>query len=281
MQQENSVSVVVCVKNEAKRIHDCLSLICANNPDEIVVVDGDSSDETVTIAKKFPVKVVVSKNSNLTRDRQVGIDEARNDIVVMIDADHRLDPDSIDSLVADLYAFNLDIVQSQLCSTGGSNFWTDAEDSAWELTHNIPGEKAMIGTAPAVYRKRVFDCVRFEDNITSTIDDTDFIYRLSKFPDIKIGIGHTKIKQYHFSDFKTYLHKFRWYGKGDGEFCLKNPNRAFSMIYHLLIRYPVIYAIKSLSKGQFKAVPFFIMQGFVRFYGLVEFLCKHAMKAKK
>ena len=56
----NKISVVVVVKNEFKKIKRCLQSIKKNNPDEIIVVDGDSSDSTVTIAKNF------TKKSNAT-----------------------------------------------------------------------------------------------------------------------------------------------------------------------------------------------------------------------
>lgn len=264
-------SVVVCVKNEEKRMKDCLERILANDPDEVIVVDGNSQDDTVKIAQKFPVKIIETKNSNLTKDRQIGIDAAVNDIAVMIDADHRVNQGDLDSLVNDLEVFNLDMVQSQLCSYEKVNYWTKAEEMAWDLNHNIPGPKSMIGTAPTAYKKMIFEHVKFSDEITSTIDDTDFIFRLSKYPHIKFGIGNTKISQLHFADFKTFLNKFKWYGKGDGEFCRKNPTRAFSMIFHLAVRYPIIYPIKSLVKGKWKVIPFFIMQGLVRLYGLIKY----------
>ena len=266
------MSVVVCVKNEEARIEKCLELICANLPDELLVVDGSSTDRTVEIAAKYATRVINSDAGSLSRDRQRGIDEASNDVVCMIDADHRVKPGDIRSLYNDLLEFDLDIVQSQLKSYENHGFWNAAEDQMWDLTHNVPGPKAMIGTAPAVYKKKVFELVRFDDHITSTIDDTDFIYRLSKFPEIKIGIGRTVISQEHFSNFTTYISKFKWYGKGDGEFCKKHPNRALSMIFHLLVRYPLVYPGRAIQKKKFKAVPFYILHGLVRFYGLMKYI---------
>jgi glycosyltransferase involved in cell wall biosynthesis len=263
------ISVVVCVKNEESRIEECLKTIILNHPSEIIVVDGDSSDRTSEIALKYTDQVIVSKKSNLTRDRQIGIDSAKNDLIAMIDADHRLDQDSLQGLLLDLNSHNYDIVQSQLESYKNNNYWNSAEEDAWHLTHNIPGEKTMIGVAPAMYKKSLFSEVKFDDDITKTIDDTDFIYRLSKIKTLKIGIGKTKIKQLHFGSFLDYKKKFKWYGVGDSEFCRKHPNRLFSMFYHLLFRYPVIYSTKALLRGRFKVIPFFILQGYIRFYWLI------------
>jgi len=264
------ISVVVCTKNEEARLEDCLASIVTNHPDEIIVVDGGSTDRTLEIARRFTDRIIASEKSNLTLDRQRGIDAAKFELIAMIDADHRLEPGALDALYADLERYDLDIVQSQLSSFQNHGFWDAAEEESWDLTHNIPGEKKMIGTAPAIFRRRVFEHVRFDDNITSAIDDTDFMYRLSKFPEHKIGIGTTRVAQLHFSDFSTYWKKFRWYGRGDGQFCIKNPNRAPSMCFHLLVRYPLVYSVRGLKKGKLKAVPFFMLQGWVRFASLVQ-----------
>jgi glycosyltransferase involved in cell wall biosynthesis len=270
------MSVVVCVRNEEKRLRECLETVMANRPDEVIVVDGGSTDTTVAIARSFAgVTVIESPRSNLTRDRQKGIDAARHEFIAMIDADHRLQTDDLASLYRDLVEFNLDIVQSGLVSHANHGFWDAAEEASWELTHNNPpGPRSMVGTAPAIYRKKVFSFGRFDDRITATIDDTDFIYRLSLVPGLRFGVGRTKVRQHHFADFRTYVKKFQWYGKGDGEFCRKHPARAPSMIFHLLVRYPVLYSLRALLQGQLRAVPFFILQGLLRFTGLARYFLK-------
>ena len=78
------ISVVLCSKNEAKRVETCLQSIIKNNPDEIILVDGGSTDQTVEIAKKYVTKIVISQNSNLTKDRQIGLDSCKNNIVARI-----------------------------------------------------------------------------------------------------------------------------------------------------------------------------------------------------
>jgi len=269
------LSVVVCVRNEENRLRECLETIYQNDPDEVILVDGDSTDGTLAVAREFPdIKIIQSNNSSLTRDRQKGIDAAKNELVAMVDADHRLRIGDLESLLRDMQEFNFDIVQSGLVSHMNHGFWDSAEEASWELTQNIPGRRNMVGTAPAIYNKRVFNYARFDDHITATIDDTDFAYRLSKFPELRFGVGRTKIRQYHFADFRTYVKKFQWYGKGDGEFCRKHPERIPSMLFHLLIRYPFLHSWKAIRRGYFRAVPFFILQGLLRFTGLTRYFLK-------
>ena len=74
---KEKISAVVCILNEEKRLEDCLLLLLKNKPDEIIVVDGGSSDKSVEIAKKYTNNIIESKNSNLTRDRQKGINASK------------------------------------------------------------------------------------------------------------------------------------------------------------------------------------------------------------
>jgi glycosyltransferase involved in cell wall biosynthesis len=121
-------SVVVCGRNEEKKILKCLSSILRNNPDEIIYVDGNSRDASVKLAKKFTRKIYIRKNSNLTKDRQFGIDKCRNELIAMIDCDHILKKNDINNLIADLYKFDFDLIQSQLEVYNKNRFMSLAEN---------------------------------------------------------------------------------------------------------------------------------------------------------
>jgi glycosyltransferase involved in cell wall biosynthesis len=266
------ISVVVCARNESARIADALEGILLNSPDEIIVVDDDSSDATVEIARRYTANVILAKTASLTRNRQIGIDKARNELVAMIDADHILRAGDLDNMFKDLCKYQFDVVQGQLISYANAGFWNRAEEESWNLTHNIPGPMSMIASAPTLYRKRVFESVRFDGTITEKMDDTDFAYRLARDGRFRFGVGETQIRHLHFAGLSTYLRKFIWYGYGDGEFAHKHPRRAHSIFFHQLIRYPFLYPAKAIFHGQLRAVPFFVLQGLVRFAGLCRYL---------
>ncbi len=257
------VSVVLCARNEARRIRKSLEAIKLANPAEIIVVDGNSTDETAKIAAEYTDRVIVSKAGSLTADRQVGIDACKHDLIAMIDADHRISTDTFAGLYADLCEFDLDIVQADL-GIENTGFWAAAENDAFDVFLNRPGPKTMIGTAPAMYRSRVFEVNKFDAHITRHKDDADFFYRLSKIKGYRFGSGRTRVMQEHFSSFADYVKKFSWYGIGDAEFCRKHPSRAPSMFFHLFVRYPIIRSSLALFKGKNRAILYFVLCGYVR-----------------
>lgn len=56
-----NLSVALAVFNEEKNIYRCLDSL-KDVADEIVIVDGTSSDNTVKIAREFNARVIVTTN---------------------------------------------------------------------------------------------------------------------------------------------------------------------------------------------------------------------------
>jgi glycosyltransferase involved in cell wall biosynthesis len=85
------ISVVVPTYNEEKNIENCLkSLLNQSLPKkeyEIIVVDGQSKDKTVKIAKKYADKVVQQKSKGVGGARNDGVDVSKGEIIATTDAD--------------------------------------------------------------------------------------------------------------------------------------------------------------------------------------------------
>ena len=257
------ISVVICAKNEADRIAGAIAAVQATGEaSELIVVDGCSSDATAQIARDSGALVIVSPRPSLARDRQMGADATHGTWVAFVDADHRVTPGDLTRLVAEAQANDYGVLQAGLTIVPDS-FWNCAESDFLALTHT-PGVKDMVGVAPAVFHRSVFGAVRFDGE--QSIDDTDFMYRLHRDTDYRTAISaRVTVAQKHDPRFRDYLRKWRWYGRGDGQFMRTHPERAASMRYHLLIRYPILYPLRAVRRGLWRAVPYAIAQGLTRF----------------
>lgn len=81
------ISVAIAVFNEEKNIRKSLSSI-AGWVDEIVVVDGSSTDKTVEIAKKYKAKIIITDNPPIFHiNKQKAIDACSGDWILQLDAD--------------------------------------------------------------------------------------------------------------------------------------------------------------------------------------------------
>lgn len=88
----NKLSVVLATFNEELNISDCLNSV-KDIADEIVIVDGSSTDRTVEIAKSLGAKVVVTDNHPIFHiNKQKALELARNEWILQLDADERVTP---------------------------------------------------------------------------------------------------------------------------------------------------------------------------------------------
>jgi glycosyltransferase involved in cell wall biosynthesis len=91
------ISVVIPAYNEEKYIKACLDSLMRQEemPGEIILIDNNSTDKTVKIAKDYPVRIVVEKDQGMIPARNRGFNEAKYDIIAQTDADTILPPDWI------------------------------------------------------------------------------------------------------------------------------------------------------------------------------------------
>jgi len=87
------LSVALATFNEEKCLSDCLGSV-EGLADEIVVVDGSSTDKTAEIAKSFGAKVIVTDNKLLFHlNKQQAIDECKGEWILQLDADEVVTPE--------------------------------------------------------------------------------------------------------------------------------------------------------------------------------------------
>jgi glycosyltransferase involved in cell wall biosynthesis len=144
-----SVSVVIPTKNEARNIAWVLEQIPAW-VDEIVLVDGRSTDGTVeaAIGARPDVIVVEQEPRGKGAALQAGFAAATGDIIVMLDADGSMHPREMSRYVA-LLASGFDLVK-------GSRFMAGAAstDITW-LRHL--GNSALLWLTNILHRTRFTD----------------------------------------------------------------------------------------------------------------------------
>lgn len=100
------VSIIATVKNEGEALRPLLDSIIDQTrpPDEVVICDGGSTDDTQLILDEYrewlPLRVVVAPGSNISQGRNRAIGEATGDIIAGTDAGVVLSPTWLEEIVA-------------------------------------------------------------------------------------------------------------------------------------------------------------------------------------
>lgn len=96
MKKTLELSIIIPAYNEELHLASCLDSIAAQSvaPKEVIVVDNNSTDDTVRIAKQYKfVRVIKEPNQGIAWARNKGFDSAKGAFLARLDADSVLPKD--------------------------------------------------------------------------------------------------------------------------------------------------------------------------------------------
>lgn len=193
------ISVIIPAFNEEKTIENCLTNLInqQEKPDEIIVVDNLSTDQTFNIVKKFTEVILIeAKVSGIAKARDVGFNAARYDIIARCDADSQVPKDwikkiksnfrqeKIDALIGPIIYYDL-----PLNSTIFAKIYV-------HLMNFVQGHHSLIGNNMAI-SKAIWEKVRDKVCSNNKIfhEDIDLAIHINKLGGIikydPLFVGYT------------------------------------------------------------------------------------------
>lgn len=91
MSAQQTLSVAMIARNEAENL--TRSLPAVKFADEIIVVENDSTDETIAVAKSHGAKVISHSWEGYGAQRNYSIEHCRGDWILVLDADEVIPPE--------------------------------------------------------------------------------------------------------------------------------------------------------------------------------------------
>lgn len=189
------VSIVVPAYNEADNIAACANaLIEQEFPDndyEIIVVDNNSSDNTLEIIKNFPVRNTIQYKQGRAAAKNAGVKLATGDLIVFIDADCVATKKWLKNIV---FAFDnpgIGCVAGEIKPLRTDDL-TAMERFLIEKGHLSPEHHMrhpflpFVVTANAAYRREIFDAIGlFDEGMFG--EDADFSWRMQLHTNYKVA----------------------------------------------------------------------------------------------
>lgn len=171
------VSVIIPTRDRSSMLRNCLEAIKVQiYPNvEIVVVDGNSVKDDVTIAREYTEKVFVfeKKGDHRCAQRNLGVEKSEGKYVLIIDSDMELSPGVVGSCVKkmeDDIALRGIIIPEE---SFGEGFW--AKCKKLEKSFYIGADAVE---AARFFRKRDFETVRGYDESMISGEDWDLSDRI-------------------------------------------------------------------------------------------------------
>lgn len=149
--------MVVLTKNEEEMITDCLESVC-QLADEIVIVDSRSTDKTLEIARKYTDKIFNEDSNDFSAKRNLGLEKARGEWVLYVDADERVTPSLREEIIK---LTNNPIIQYEAFRIKRKNFYLgSSKKNEWphiEKIERLFWRKALKGWQGKIHESPVVE----------------------------------------------------------------------------------------------------------------------------
>ena len=195
-----ALSIIIPALNEEAALPDTLERLKALDPQpqEILLVDGGSSDRTVELAEAAGLRVLITSQPGRARQMNLGASKASGDQLCFLHADTELPTEFVtlaDQVLSD-HATGLAGFVSIMRGPTGPRRVTTAHNfiKTWYAPllfrpHLfIRGCRLLFGDQVMICRRQIFEAVGGFDETQSIMEEADFCIRISRG-------GHGRIRQ--------------------------------------------------------------------------------------
>lgn len=180
-------SVIVPAYNAAATIGACLHALLAQTVDrdlyEIIVVDDGSTDETGSVARRYPIRVLQQANAGAAAARNAGADVAQGELLLFTDADCAPAPDWVAQITSPLASDpDVDVTRGAY-RTQQRALVARFVQLEYEIRYARLARHPSIDfvdTYSAAYRRRVFEETGGFDPRYRRLEDQEFSFRLAR-----------------------------------------------------------------------------------------------------
>lgn len=181
---EFKVSVIIPVYNGSQTLPACLQGLQNQTrpPDELIVVDDGSTDDTVNVAGQFEVMVLSQANAGPGVARNYGARMAQGDILLFIDADCTPPPNWIEYMLAPFADPNVAGAKGEYRTHQRELVARFVQQEYQDRCDRMVGQRQIdfVDTYSAAYRRSLFLAAGGFDPTFIKNQDQEFSFRLAK-----------------------------------------------------------------------------------------------------
>lgn len=180
------VGFIATVLNEEKTIIAFLDslILQSKKPDEIVIVDGGSTDKTVSLIKKHKINKILKvklfkRKGNISKGRNIAVKNCSSDIITISDAGCILEKDWLERIIKPFKNKEADVVAGYYKGLPKNNFQKSLVPYVLVMLDKVNKDFLPASRSMAI-RKKVFEELGGFSEDLDQAEDYDLAKRLKK-----------------------------------------------------------------------------------------------------
>ena len=241
-----SITLISTVLNEGDNIHHMMKglLKQTRQADEILIVDGGSTDNTVDTIKSYqdrlPIKVTVREGCNISQGRNVAIDIATGDILVITDAGTRFSETWLENITQPLLDNpDVSVVAGFFKADPQNTFETAMGATVLPLADEIDPATFLPSSRSVALRKSAAQAINGYPEWLDYCEDLVFDIRLQKTQSPFVFAPDATVYFRPRETMTSYFKQYYRYARGDGKADLWRKRHLIRYITYLVIA-PII-----------------------------------------
>lgn len=275
----SDVGVVVCTRNAATMIEKCLQSLRDCGVGEIVLVDGQSNDETIKLASKFADLILEDSGQGLGNARNMGILCTKSKYILNCGPDNIVNKEALVEMLAQLQLGYDGVGAKTEMRVSSYLSWAMNE---YKKSRYYFGERSVIGT-PSLFDGNKLRSNPFNINCQHS-DDSELCERWSGKFNSKFLIADVIVYEIGQENMLSIKRRWKNYGYSDHEIYKSHKNiwtlkrRLVSIFHPMREELFKPFFRMGLLKGVV-AIPFLLMITAIRYYYWTLFSIKHSINA--
>lgn len=248
-----NVSVIMTVKNEGQSLRLLLDSLIQQTrpPDEVVVCDGGSTDDTIAVLEEYrrwlPLRIVVAAGSNISQGRNRAIAEGAGPIIAATDGGVVLAPVWLEEIVRPITEEEAAVVSGWFEADPYTDFEVVMGATVLPTVEDVDPQSFLPSSRSVAFRKEAWEAVggypEWLDYGEDLIFDLKLREKFGPFPFVPRAVAYFRPR----GSMRAFIRQYYRYARGDGKAGLWPKRHAVRYTTYLLL---LPYLLRAIWRGR-------------------------------